>query len=130
MCGKEFCDGTCGKNGCVGNGGKKCKRVKKPVVKGSLTVDHYEKCLMDNTTYCAKFNTLCSRKHDITTECVTKIALTAADNKRIIIRNDPEHRTLALGHWRTKHPSLYNVSINTKKLFEKGRLMNLALNAI
>ena len=67
MCGKKFCDGTCGKKGCVGKGDKKCKGVKKPVVKGSFTVDHYEKCLMNDTTYYAKFNTLRSRKHDITT---------------------------------------------------------------
>ena len=130
MCEKEFCDGTCGKKGCIGNGGKKCKGVKKPVVKNTLTVEHYENCLQNDTTYCAKFNTLRSRKHDITTECVTKVALTAADNKRIIIPNDLEHRTLALGHWRTKHPALYNIDINTKKLFEKGSLLNLTYNAI
>ena len=99
-------------------------------MKGSLTVDHYENCLMNDTTYYAKFNTLLSRKHNITTECVTKIALTTADNKRIIIPNDPEHKTLALGHWRAKHPALYNIEMNTKKLFEKGSLMNLAYNAI
>ena len=67
---------------------KKCKGVKKSVVKGSLTVDHYEKYLKNDTTYYVKFNTLRSRKHDITTECVTKVALTNADNKRIIIPND------------------------------------------
>lgn len=130
MCGKEFCDGGCGKKGCIGNGGKKCKGVKKPVVKGSLTVDHYESCLMNDTTYYARFNTLRSRKHDITTECVTKVALTATDNKRITIPNDPEHRTFAPGHWRTKHPALYNIKIDTKKLFEKESLMNLAYKAI
>ena len=127
--GKEFCDGTCGRKGCIGYGDKKCKGAKKPVVKRSLTVDHYEKFLMNDTTFYAKFNTLRSRNHDITTECVTKVALTAADNKRIIIPNDPEHKTLAPGHWRTRHPSLYNIDINTKKLFEKWSLMNLALNA-
>lgn len=29
MCGKEFCDGNCNENSCVGNGGKKCKGIKK-----------------------------------------------------------------------------------------------------
>ena len=130
MCGKGFCDGNCEKNGCIGTGDKKCKGVKKSVVKGSLTLDHYEKCLENDITYYAKFNTLRSRKHDITTECVTKVALTSADNKRIIIPNDPEHRTLAPGHWRAKHPDLYNVDINLKKLSEKGSLMGLAYNAI
>ena len=126
MCGREFCDGHCGKPRYVGNGGKKCKGVKKGLVKNTLTVDHYEDCLRNDTTYLAKFNTLRSRRHDITTECVTKVALTAADNKRIIIPNNPGHGTLALGHWRAKHPELYR----TERLFEKGSLMNLAYNAI
>ena len=130
MCGKKFCYGTCGKTGCVRNGGKKCKGVKNGVVKNTLTVEHYENCLPNDTTYCARFNTLRSRKHDITTECVTKIALTATDNKRIIIPNDPEHKTLVLGHWGTKHPDIYKTEIKTEKLFEKGSLMNLAYNAI
>ena len=77
MCEREFCDGHCGKTGCIGNGGKRCKGVKGV---DTLTVDHYEDCLRNDTTYFAKFNTLRSRKHDITTECVTKVALTSSDN--------------------------------------------------
>ena len=46
------------------------------------------------------------------------------------VPNDPEHRTLAIGHWRAKHPALYNTEINTNELFKKGTLMNLAYNAI
>ena len=46
MCEKEFCDGGCGKKGCIGSGGKKCKGVKKGVVKNTITVDHYEDCLL------------------------------------------------------------------------------------
>ena len=111
-------------------GERKCKGVKKSVVKDTLTVEHYEDCLWNETTYCAKFNTLRSRKHNITTECITKVALTANDNKRITIPNDPEHGTLALGHWRAKHPGLYKTKIKTERLFEKGSLMNLAYNAI
>ena len=111
-------------------GERKCKSVKKSVVKNTLTTKHYEDCLRNEALYRAMFNILRSRKHDITTECVTKVALTADDNKRIIISNDPEHRTLALGHWRARHPDLYNVEINTDELFKKGTLMNLAYNAI
>ena len=40
-----------------------------------------------------------SRRHEITTECITKIALSANDDKRHIIPKDPKHRTLALGHY-------------------------------
>ena len=108
----------------------KDKGIKKIVLKNSLTVDQYEDCLKNDTTYYAKFNILRSRKHDVTTETVTKVALTSADNKRIIIPNDPNHETLAPGHWRAKDPILYNINIDTKKLFEKGSLANLAYNAL
>ena len=67
MCEREFCDGHCGKTGCLGNGEKKCKGVKKSVEKDTLTIDHYEDCLLNEATYRAKFNTLRSRKHTITT---------------------------------------------------------------
>ena len=43
-----------------------------------------------------------SRNHDITTNEVSKIALSAMDNKRIIIPDDPEGRTWAIGHWRNR----------------------------
>ena len=130
MCEKEFCDGCCGKKGCVRSGGKKCKDVKGIVVKTKMTNEHYKDCLFNETTYLAKFNVLRSRKHDITTERVTKVALSSNDDKRIIIPGDPEHRALALGHWRAKHPVLYDVEINTDELFKKGTLMNLPYNAI
>ena len=130
MCEKEFCEGRCGKKGCVGNGGKKCKGVKGIVVKTKMTNEHYKDCLFNDKTYLAKFNVLRSRKHDITTERVTKVALSSNDDKRIIIPDDPEHRTLALCHWRAKHPDLYKTKIKTERLFEKGSWMNLAYKAI
>lgn len=94
MCEKEYCDGNCDNKRCVGVGGKKCKGVKKTVVKNDTTFDHYKDCLFKNKTYNATFNTLRSRKHEITTERITKVALSANDDKRYIIPNDPEHRTL------------------------------------
>ena len=81
---------------------KKCKGVKKCVVKNCMTFEHYKDCLFNNTNYTTKFNTLRSRRHEITTERITKVALSAGDDKRHVIPNDPEHRTLALGHWRIK----------------------------
>ena len=108
----------------------KDKGVPKVVLKNTLTVDHYEDCLKNDTTYYAKFNILRSRKHDVTTETVTKVALTSADNKRIIIPNDSDHNTLAPGHWRAKDSSLYDIDFDTKKLFTANSLMNLAYNAL
>ena len=85
-----------------GSESKKCKGVKKAVVKNVLTFDDYKDCLFNEKNYTAKFNTLRSRRQEITTECVTKVALTATDDKRYVLPNDQEHRTLALGHWRTR----------------------------
>ena len=84
-----------------GQESKKCKGVKKVVVKTVITFDDYKHCLFNNKTYMAKFNTLRSRRHEISTECVTKTALSATDDKRYVLPNDQEHRTLSLGHWRT-----------------------------
>ena len=77
---------------------RKCKGVKKKVVKNYITFQQYKDGLIDNTIYQAKFNTLRSRKHEITNECTTKVALSASDDKRYIIPNNPEHKMLALGH--------------------------------
>ena len=82
------------------NTDKKCKGVKKSVVKNSITFENYKDCLFNNVTYQENFNTLRSRKHEITTDCITKIALTANDDKRYIIPNDSKHKTLALGHYK------------------------------
>ena len=97
-CEREFCDGNCDDKGCIGNVGKKCKGVKKAVVKNSITLENYKDCLFGGVTHRAKFNTLRSRRYEITMECITKVALSANDDKRYVIPNDPEHRTLALGH--------------------------------
>ena len=91
-------------------GDKKCKGVKTNVVKKCMTLEHYKDCLFNNTNYLAKFNTLRSRKHEITSECITKVALTANDDERYIIPDDPEHKILALGHCAIKRLDLYRIS--------------------
>ena len=82
-----------------GKGDKKCKGVKKAVLKNSITFENYKDCLFNGVTQRARFNNLRSRRHEITTECIPKVALSANDDKRHIIPKDPEHRTLALGHY-------------------------------
>ena len=129
-CEREFCDGRCEKKECVGSGGKKCKGVKSGVVKNVIAFEHYKDCLFNDKTYQERFNALRSRKHEITTDSITKIALSVNDDKRCVTPNDPEHRTIAIGHWRAKHPRLHGVEINLNELFEKGSLMNLAYNAL
>ena len=84
-----------------GQADKKCKGVKKAVVKNSITFENYKDCLSTGVTHRAKFNTLRSRRHEITTECITKVVLSANDDKRYVIPDDSEHGTLALGHYGT-----------------------------
>ena len=107
---------------------KKCKGVKKKVVKNAIT---YKDCLFNGVTHRARFNTLRSRRHDeVTTECITKVALSANDDNRCVTPNDPEHGTIAIGHWRARHPALHKAEINTDELFKEGSLMKLAYDAI
>ena len=64
-----------------------------------MKLKDYKDCLFTGKTYPVKFNNLRSRKHEITTDRITKIALSANDDKRYVIPDDPEHKTLAL-HYR------------------------------
>ena len=77
---------------------KKCKGVRKPVIEKWLNFDHYKDCLFNKTMYMTKYNMLKSRKHEITTEMVTKVALTGEDDKRFLLQNS-RHETHSLGHW-------------------------------
>ena len=77
---------------------KKCKGVKKNVVEKKITHDDYKACLLNGKAVYRTMNVIRSYKHDMYTEEVNKIALTADDDKRVIME-DGIH-TLALGHFR------------------------------
>ena len=76
--------------------GKRAKGVKKSVLKKSITHDHYKACLFDNDVVKRNITSLCSHKHRIFGETVTKIALSPLDTKRYIL--DDGITTLAFGH--------------------------------
>ena len=76
---------------------KKCKGVKESVIKTSITFDDYKKCLFDGKPEYRQMMTFRSRKHEIFTEEVNKVALSANDDKRIILPN--KINTLAYGHY-------------------------------
>lgn len=80
------------------DGHKKCKGVKKNVVKKSITHDDYKDCLLTRRKHLRSMNVIRSHLHEIYTEEVNKIALSADDDKRVI-REDGVH-TYAHGHWR------------------------------
>ena len=81
-----------------GEESKKCKGVKKSVVKKSITHEDYKTCLTTGKEQLRKQNIIRSYKHEVYTEEVNKIALSANDDKRYILEDGI--RTLALGHYK------------------------------
>ena len=78
---------------------KRCKGVKKAVVKRSINFEDYKTCLFTGKPQTRTMNVIRSHRHELFTEEVNKIALSANDDKRVILE-DGIH-TLAHGHWRT-----------------------------
>ena len=81
-----------------GKENKRCKGVKKQVVESSITHEDYKTCLRTGKEQLRKQNILRSYEHEVYTEEVNKIALSALDDKRYIL-GDGIH-TLAWGHYR------------------------------
>ena len=80
-----------------GEESKKCKGVKKSVIKKSISHEGYKQCLFTGKEQLRKMNVIKSHKHDVYTVEVNKIALSSDDDKRHILE-DGVH-TLALGHY-------------------------------
>ena len=76
---------------------KKCKGVKKSVVKKKISHQDYKDCLFSGRPQMRKMNVIRSHGHEIFTETVNKVALSANDDKRVIL--DGIH-TVAHGHVR------------------------------
>ena len=84
-----------------GKENKRCKGVKKQVVESSITHEDYKTCLRTGKEQLRKQNILRSYEHEVFTEEVNKIALSALDDKRHI-SSDGIH-TLAWGHYKIKN---------------------------
>ena len=84
-----------------GKENKRCKGVKKQVVKNSITHEDYKTCLRTGKEQLRKQNILRSYEHEVFTEEVNKIALSSIDDKRFIL-GDGIH-TLAWGHYKIKN---------------------------
>jgi len=80
---------------CDGEKEKKCKGVKRGVVKKGISFEDFKKCLFSGRQQLRNMNINRSHKHEIYTETVNKIALSAIDDKRIIQPN--KIQTLAYG---------------------------------
>ena len=80
---------------------KRCKGVKKQVVKETITHEDYKTCLTTGKEILRKQNILRSYDHEVYTEEVNKIALSATDDKRHILSDGKD--TLAWGHYKIKN---------------------------
>ena len=83
-----------------GGESKKCKGIKKQVVESSISHEDYKTCLLTGKEQLRKQNILRSYEHEVYTEEVNKVALSALDDKRYILK-DGIH-TLAWGHYKIK----------------------------
>ena len=75
---------------------KKCKGVKKNVIKKKIRHEDYKDCLFSGKLQMRTMNVICNRKHDLFTEQVNKIALSTDDDKRFFLKGKVD--TLAIGH--------------------------------
>src|SRR6218665_989035 len=71
----------------AGEDHKKCKGVKKNIVKKTISHEDYKDCLFTRREQLRKMNVIRSYHHDIYTEEVNKVALSADDDKRVILQD-------------------------------------------
>ena len=83
-----------------GKENKRCKGIKKAVVEKSITHEDYKTCLTTGKEQLRRQNIIRSYEHVLYTEEVNKIALSAADDKRYLLKDSFD--TLAWGHRRIK----------------------------
>ena len=83
-----------------GKENKKCKGIKKAVVEKSITHKDYKTCLETGKEQLRRQNIIRSYEHTLYTEEVNKIALSAADDKRYLLKDI--YDTLAWGHYKIK----------------------------
>ena len=78
---------------------KKCKGIKKDVIKRMKHKD-WVTCLNEKKALLKQMTCFRSQKHEISTVRLNKVALTAEDDKRVILPDGIS--TLAYGHWRLR----------------------------
>ena len=76
---------------------KKCKGIKKNVIKKEITLQDYKDCLFNEKEETRSMNLIRHRNHDLFSETIKKIALSSKDDKRIVFGNKID--TLAYGHY-------------------------------
>ena len=75
------------------------KGIRKPAIKKDISFEAYKGCLFTGSVQMRKMNIIHSWKHTLYREEVNKVAMSANDDKRVILV-DRVH-TLAIGHHKT-----------------------------
>ena len=83
-----------------GEENKKCKGIKKAVVAKSIRHENYKTCLQTGKEQLRRQTIIRSYEHNLYLEEVNKIALSAADDKRYLLKDS--YNTLAWGHHKIK----------------------------
>ena len=83
-----------------GKENKRCKGIKKAVVERTIRHEDYKTCLETGKEQLRRQNIIRSYEHTLYTEEVNKIALSAADDKRYLLKDSFD--TLAWGHRKIK----------------------------
>ena len=79
---------------------KKCKGIKKCIVKKTVSFEDYKRCLFEGTRIHRSQLLFRSVKHRINTLEVNKLALSREDDKRVSIDGISSY---AMGHYRLKN---------------------------
>ena len=66
---------------------KKCKGIKKNVIKRGITFDDYTKCLFSGNKQMKSMKIIRSENHDLYSKEVNKIALSSNDDKRTVLED-------------------------------------------
>ena len=83
-----------------GEENKKCKGIKKAVVAKSIRHENYKTCLQTGKEQLRRQTIIRSYEHNLYLEEVNKIALSASDDKRYLLKDS--YDTLAWGHHRIR----------------------------
>ena len=83
-----------------GKENKRCKGIKKAVVEKNIRHEDYKTCLETGKEQLRKQNIIRSYEHVLYTEEVNKVALSAADDKRYLLKDT--YDTLAWGHYKIR----------------------------
>ena len=83
-----------------GKENKRCKGIKKAVVEKSIRHEDYKTCLETGIEQLRRQNIIRSYEHVLYTEEINKIALSAADDKRYLLKDSFD--TLAWGHYKIR----------------------------